>query len=653
MPILSTYKKTATSIHTTKMPPQDPLHSSNNSGDVKKEEEGSSFLLDPENSSNHQHHQHDDETTTPDDGGLLEQRPAGERERLESRRFPRESQTNVLAHRRQSFLVQFSKMKGPPQIAGLMALLAIGLGSTIGVVPGVMGDRFARLLHGYEGTAHCSSFTDSGSDVTKPEACFLGASDAQAAASLANLVNNGLTFLTASLTGSLSDEYGRKGILLLGLTMSMVPSLFLYVLQLTPTMSPWWYYGTSASTGLVSWIAVALSALNDVLPQEFRAPGIGLLFAGFLFGVCLSPTLALFLDRETLSLVSFAVVCLGFLMTIFFVPETLPANVGKEAKRRRKERDALEDENDRQQVEGQLLSGAPERRQQQHGYGFASFVSCLRRVYYGSCLLRIVRRVVTRPFKEMSILNRNSFFRIISALAFFTGMVTSADQVLLIYYLEDQLSFNAKDVSIMFLIIGATGIFVQVVVMKPLNDLVGEKMVVAISFAVGTVVNLLYGLARHKSTIFVALLIAGFSNMSFPTISAIKANNVESNEQGRIQGALYSVKALASGVGPAVLQYVYSKTKMYHGILLGPGTMFIFASGLFVIGVVLALSLPNDKANTSPRHGGRPTNQEGNNNNTSDHNEAMAMAMDDEALGEYRRLAAESSEDDDETYGSI
>ena len=431
--------------------------------------------------------------------------------------------------------------------------------------------------------------------------------------------------------------------------MSMVPSLFLYVLQLTPTMSPWWYYGTSASTGLVSWIAVALSALNDVLPQEFRAPGIGLLFAGFLFGVSLSPTLALFLHRETLSLVSFAVVCLGFLLTIFFVPETLPTHVGEDAKRRRKERDALEDENDRQQVEGQQLSGVPERRQRYgYSYGVASFVSCLRRVYYGSCLLRIVRRVVARPFKEMSILNRNSFFRIITALAFFTGMVTSADQVLLIYYLEDQLSFNAKDVSIMFLIIGATGIFVQVVVMKPLNDLVGEKMVVAISFAIGTIVNLLYGLARHKSTIFVALLIAGFSNMSFPTISAIKANNVESSEQGRIQGALYSVKALASGVGPAVLQYVYSKTKMYHGLLLGPGTMFIFASGLFVIGVVLALSLPNDKANTSPRHGGRPANQDGNNNSTS-------MAIDDEALGEYRRLAAESSslEDDDETYGSI
>ena len=71
-----------------------------------------------------------------------------------------------------------------------------------------MGDRFARLYHGYDGEAHCSSFSNNDN---KPEACFLGGADAQAAASVANLVNNSLTFITASLTGSLSDEYGRKG----------------------------------------------------------------------------------------------------------------------------------------------------------------------------------------------------------------------------------------------------------------------------------------------------------------------------------------------------------------------------------------------------------------------------------------------------------
>ena len=593
------------------MPPQDPL---NNSDDNKNER--SSLSLGVERDC-------DDEDSSNESSAFLG--PPGEREQLESRRGLRDSQHRVIVNRRKSFIVQFSEMKGPPQIAFLMALLAIGLGSTIGVVPAVMGDRFARLYHGYEGEEHCSSFTDPSQ---KPEACFLGGSDAQAASAVANLINNSLTFVTASLTGALSDEYGRKAPLLIGLTISLVPSLCLYLLQVIPSMNPWWYYSFSASTGLVSWIAVALSALNDVLPPEFRAPGVGLLFSGFLFGISLSPTLALLLERKTLSLVSFGVVLAGFFMTIFVVPETLPAHIGENARRRRREKQTLDNERDNQKVD---------ELEQTLFYGFWRF-------YYGSSFCRTIRRIIARPVFEMMILNRNSFFRIIAGLAFFTGMVSSGDQVLLIYYLEDQLSFNAKDVSIMFLIIGMTGIFVQVAVMKPLNDLVGEKMVVAIAFFTGFVVNLLYGLARSKSTIFTALLIAGFSQMSFPTISAIKANNVESSEQGRIQGALYSVKALASGVGPAILQFIYSKTKHYHGVLLGPGTMFLFASTLYVIGVVLTMALPNDKTNSHVRHGGRPR--------ASQQENEQELIIDDEALGEYRRLAEDSSEDE-EDYGAI
>lgn len=239
--------------------------------------------------------------------------------------------------------------------------------------------------------------------------------------------------------------------------------------------------------------------------------------------------------------------------------------------------------------------------------------------------------------------------RLISAVAFFTGMVSSADQILLVYYLEDQLNFDAKDISLMFLTIGVTGIFVQVVVMKPLNDMVGEKMVVALSFMAGTLGNFLYGIGRNKSVIFVALLISGLGSMSFPTISAIKANNVESSEQGRIQGALYSVQSLASGLGPAMMQYVYSKTKTMNGFLLGPGTMFIFASALYVVGIGFALALPNDKANTNPRHGGRPNAQAGS-SSSSDNNNRL-MAIDDEAISEYQRLASESESDED--YGSL
>jgi MFS family permease len=107
--------------------------------------------------------------------------------------------------RRESFIVQFAKTKGPPQITILMILIAIGLGSTIGVVPAVMSDRFARVNHGYSGQESCSDLDQ------KPDACTFGFADAQDAAATASLVSNVLTFITSSLIGSLSDEHGRRG----------------------------------------------------------------------------------------------------------------------------------------------------------------------------------------------------------------------------------------------------------------------------------------------------------------------------------------------------------------------------------------------------------------------------------------------------------
>lgn len=78
----------------------------------------------------------------------------------------------------------------------------------------------------------------------------------------------------------------------------------------------------------------------------------------------------------------------------------------------------------------------------------------------------------------------------------------------------------------MFLIMGILGIFVQGVVLKILNDAIGERWVVTVCFILGSIHNLLYGLAQNKATIFIAVAISSFGAMAFPTISAIKANNV-------------------------------------------------------------------------------------------------------------------------------
>eukprot|EP00980_Cylindrotheca_fusiformis_P014317 scaffold3821_cov127-Cylindrotheca_fusiformis.AAC.7 len=462
-------------------------------------------------------------------------------------------------YRRESFLVQFAKTKGPPQITLLMMLVAIGLGSTIGVVPAVMSDRFARLRHGYDGEELCSDILDIS---MRPAPCMLGSSDAQNAAAAASLVSNVLTFITSSLMGSLSDEHGRRGML------SSCPAR---PGDLMPTMSPWWYYGLHMTTGFVNWVAVALSSLADVLPPRFRAPGIGIFLAGFMLGFSLAPMFSIFLNHVQLSFTSFLVAFSGLICTIVFIPETLPPEVAAEAQRRRREMY----HRDEATVAVMLHLTRLERLKLKANMAF--------------------QLMVIRPIRELSILNRNRFFRLISLLAFFSGMVTSGDQLLLVYYVEEQLGFTDKDVSLMFVMIGIMGLMAQGILLKPLNECIGEKMVVAFCFLIGAIDNIMYGLANKKSTIYAAVALGGLAGMAFPTISAIKSNNVDVSEQGRIQGALYSLQALASGVGPVLLRYVYSHTK---NCPLGAGTMFVFAGLLYLVAVAAACALPKELANS-------------------------------------------------------
>lgn len=120
---------------------------------------------------------------------------------------PHEPVERRSVYRRQSFVQTFVTSNGPPQIVLLILLLALGFGSTIGVVPAVVTDRYARLHHGYADDNDCSFYdTDE-----KPAACLAGSADGQNAAALASLVSNGLTFITSSLVGSISDEHGRRG----------------------------------------------------------------------------------------------------------------------------------------------------------------------------------------------------------------------------------------------------------------------------------------------------------------------------------------------------------------------------------------------------------------------------------------------------------
>ena len=259
-------------------------------------------------------------------------------------------------------------------------------------VPAVMTDRYARLNYGYADDKDCADYTMP----EKPQACLDGSADAQSAVAVEQMISNILTFFTSSLIGSISDEHGRKRILVLGVFLSSLSPLCLLLLQACPDMSPFSYYAAGTLTGLVNWTAVALSSLSDVMPPQWRAPSFGLLLAGFSLGFAMAPQLALMLGHWNVTILSLANVWIGLLVIVFFLPETLPPATAAHARVVREER--------------------------MHG------LTGTKRILW----------TMYRPLWELSILNRSTLFRLLTLLAFFSRMVSAGDQTLLIYYLEER-----------------------------------------------------------------------------------------------------------------------------------------------------------------------------------------------------------------------
>lgn len=98
----------------------------------------------------------------------------------------------------------------------------------------------------------------------------------------------------------------------------------------------------------------------------------------------------------------------------------------------------------------------------------------------------------------------------------------------------------------------------QVVLLPLLLCVVSERTLIVAAF--GGVLLKLIGLAvaQTKAQVLLSITCGTLYFMAYPSISSIKANSVPSHELGAVQGALSGATALASGVGPLIMNQIFS-----------------------------------------------------------------------------------------------
>ena len=201
------------------------------------------------------------------------------------------------------FMSTFFRSKPAMHLLVVAFFMAMGVGSTVGVVPSIMADRYARSYYGYtdnNGQKDCFSYT-----TDKPDACQKGANKAQEAAAMMTFVTNMFTLLCNSAIGTMSDTYGRRGVLVLSMFLSTISPAVLVLLQIIPTMDSFWFYASNSIVGVVNYVSICFTVLSDVIPKRYRTPGFGLFMGTFYLGFSLSPSMTfIFRTRWQVSIFS-------------------------------------------------------------------------------------------------------------------------------------------------------------------------------------------------------------------------------------------------------------------------------------------------------------------------------------------------------------
>ena len=479
------------------------------------------------------------------------------------------------------FLCDSARSKAVLAAFCVSMLLSFSIGLTVAIVPEVLTDRYARLYHGYsaEEQLHqqqlpppCWEFEKS----LMPEACTRGADDALTGSAWGMFIQNMVIFFFNASIGSYSDVHGRRSLLIVSIFLNTLVPAALLAMQLIASMDPFWYYASNAFTGMVPYNALVFATLSDNCPEEYRAGRFATNLAGFYFGFATAPTLALWMSSHTAaSWWSLALSTVALAFSVVFLPETLPAITSVLAEEH--------EETDPAAVEAAAATSTEAEVFESNG--------CENNSSRTPCP-QTIGAIVLRPVREMAILNRNGVMRLLALASFLAATVYSTDVSLVLFYIEEHLNVREDDIASMFFIMGVLGAILQGIGLQPIVYVLGEHGLLVLAFASGTLHNFLYGVARNKTTITVALSLSQLTKLSYPVLSSLSSRQVGLDEQGQIQGALLALNALGGAIGPISMNWIYERTKTSDKYF-GPGTMFLFASFLYFLGTIVISSIPS------------------------------------------------------------
>ncbi|KAI5648448.1 hypothetical protein M9H77_34453 [Catharanthus roseus] len=307
--------------------------------------------------------------------------------------------------------------------------------------------------------------------------------------------------------GQLSDDYGRKPLLLVTVSTTIVPFTLLAINESKSFVYAYYVLRTISfiiSQGSIFCISIAYVA--DVVDDTKRTAAIGCLMGLFSASHVLGNVLARFLPEACIFEVSIALLIFCPLYMSLFLTETVTSAA-------RGDRD----------------------------------MPFFKKVY------NIVQERYSSMRYATKVVRSSLTLKCICLVSFFYELGMSGIDSILLYYLKSAFGFNKNQFSEILMTVGIGSIFSQVLVLPLLNPFVGEKVILCAALLSSVVYALLYGLAWAPWVPYLSASFGVVNVLVKPSTYAIISRASSPTDQGKAQGFVAGVQSIASLLSPIAM----------------------------------------------------------------------------------------------------
>ena len=345
-----------------------------------------------------------------------------------------------------------------------------------------------------------------------------------------------MQFIFSPILGAWSDRFGRRPVILLSCLGVGLDYIFM---ALAPSLR-WLFVGRIISGITTSNIATAFAYVTDVTPPDRRAKPFGLISTAFAVGFIVGPAFGGYLGNINLrfpfwlaALLSLANALYGY----FVLPESLPAE-----------------------------------RRAKSAWHMANPLGSLR---------------LFRSHAELS------------GLAIVITLYYLAHQSLVsiwALYTEYRYAWNNRDVGLSLAAVGVSAALVSGLLVGPFVKRHGERRSLLLGLLFGTLGFLGFALAPHGWVLFAVIPLIALWGIAAPAIQSLMARHVDHSSQGKLQGAINSLRAITGMAGPPLFTQVFALAIAARSALAFPGAPYLLAGLLLFSSLVLAFYVTRARA---------------------------------------------------------